>query len=69
MFVFFFCMFCFLFFVFCVLVLFCVLFLPVCVVVYFLSVYSCTLPLGANPIAVNKYHIILKWLTVIYQSL
>jgi len=49
--------------------LFCVLFLPVCVVVYFLSVYSCTLPLGANPIAVNKYHIILKWLTVIYQSL
>jgi len=39
---------------------------------YLYTVYQ-PLPLGANPIAVNKshiiYHIVLKWLTVIYQSL
>jgi len=50
--------FCFLFCVFCVLVLFCVLFLLLCrLFLISVQVYR-LLPPGANPIAVNKYHII-----------
>jgi hypothetical protein len=63
--------------------IFCVLFFGIILCIVSPHMYGCLfsicvqfyqlLPLGANPIAVNKcciiYYIILKWLTVIYQNL
>ena len=79
MFVFLFYMFFFKFCVLCVLVLFCVLFLSLCMVVYFLFVYSFTdhchwvesqlqlINIISYMYLIISYHIVLKWLTLIYQ--